>query len=112
GCRVGAEGDTPLGGGRFAGSSVDWVGGLRSRVGPVGGAGQGMGVVMASWAALANSTVVAYRWAGSLAMPVAITLSNCAGTSGWVADGCGGGVCRCAATSCAIVASSNGGCPV
>ena len=56
---------------------------------------------MASRAASANSTVVAYRWSGSLAMPVAMTSSTCGGTFGWLIEGRGGGVLRCAATSCA-----------
>src|ERR1700737_3824308 len=88
------------------------VGAVDGGLGAGLGAGRAIGTVMASWAALANSTVVAYRLSGSLAMPVAITGSNCAGTFGWVIDGCGGGGLRWAATSCAIVASSKGGLPV
>jgi hypothetical protein len=42
---------------------------------------------MASRAASANSTVVAYRLSGSFAMPVVITSSICSGTFGWVVDG-------------------------
>src|SRR5580700_6091867 len=71
-----------------------------------------VGTAMASWAASANSTVVAYRWSGSLAMPRAITLSSCGGTFGWLVDGCGGGVLRCAATRLPMLAPTKGGCPV
>ncbi|MGV7984833.1 hypothetical protein PJP10_10185 [Mycobacterium kansasii] len=70
----------------FGGRGACSVGGrgARSVPGRVGlfGVGGAMGSVMASWAASANSTVVAYRLSGSLAMPVAITRSNCAGTFG------------------------------
>ena len=46
-------------------------------------------------------------------MPVAITWSNCAGTFGWVVDGCGGGVCEVRGDQAAhAVARRKGGCPV
>ena len=68
-----------VGGGRRRGG---WRGVGRRRLGRRAagwGAGRGMRCGDGVVGGVANSTVVAYRWSGSLAMPVAITSSNCAG---------------------------------
>ena len=68
-----------------------------------------MGTVIAARAASASSTVVAYRLSGFLAMPLAITGSNWAGTFGCVVDGWGGGSVKCAALSSAACARQSPG---
>ena len=89
-------------GGRAAGSwfgGTGWVG----HAGRTLGAGRVAGVLTAERAARANSRVVRYRCSGSLAMPVAITVSNAGDTPGWVVDGSGGGVVKCAAICCSTL---------
>ena len=73
------------------------------------GSGREIGAVIASRAAFASSTVVAYRWPGSLAIPFLMTASNFSGISGRVLDGRGGGVVRCAATWLSRLSPGNGG---
>ena len=46
---------------------------------------------------------------GSLAMPRAMTLSTSGETFGWLVDGCGGGVWRCAAMTLAMLVPTKGG---
>ena len=53
-----------------------------------------IGAVSAARAADARSLVVGYRWAGSFAMPVAMTWSICGDKPGTVVDGRGGGSVR------------------
>ena len=96
-----------MGGGGVSGgrAAANWFGGT-GRVGHAGanlGVGRVTGTSTAERAARANSRVVRYRCSGSLAMPVAITVSKAGDTPGWVVDGSGGGVVKCATICCSTL---------
>ena len=82
--------------------AAGWTGWLDGGTGTVG-PGPDSGIVVASRPARANSTALAYRWSGFLAIPVAMTSSIAAGTPSLISDGRGGGCVMCAIAICSRV---------
>ena len=86
----------------WMGAAVNWPGWLDGCTGTVG-PGPDSGIVVASRPARANSTALANRWSGSLAIPVAMTSSIVAGMPSFTSDGRGGGCVMCATAICSRV---------
>jgi hypothetical protein len=82
--------------------AAGWPGWLDGGTGTVG-PGPDSGIVVASRPARANSTALAYRWSGFLAIPVAMTSSIAVGTPSLISDGRGGACVMCAIAICSRV---------